>query len=204
VSKGYAVKDQSTRARIVRAADELFYCRGFENTSFADVASAVQISRGNFYHHFKSKDEILGAVISARLSNTRGMLERWESADEEPTQRIRSFVDILIANRALIRRFGCPVGTLCSELAKLEHSALPEANMLFSLFRTWLRRQFELVGRGTDADALALHVLARSQGIAMLANAFADESFIRREVKEMHAWLDAAVTNCSPRELARS
>jgi len=36
----------------------------------------VQISRGNFYHHFKSKDEILDAVITARLANTRMMLER--------------------------------------------------------------------------------------------------------------------------------
>ena len=192
------MKDQTTRARIVRAADELFYRRGFESTSFADVASAVRISRGNFYHHFKSKDEILSAVISARLSKTQGMLERWESADELPIERIRSFIDILIANRALIQRFGCPVGTLCSELAKLEHAVLPEANMLFSLFRNWLRRQFELIGCGTDADALALHVLARSQGIATLANALADESFIRREVKEMHAWLDAAVANRAP------
>ena len=104
-----------------------------------------------------------------------------------------SFIDILIANRALILRFGCPVGTLCSELAKLEHAARPEANMLFSLFRVWLRRQFELLGRSSDADVLALHVLARSQGVATLANAFGDESFIKREVKGMHAWLDAAI-----------
>jgi TetR/AcrR family transcriptional regulator, transcriptional repressor for nem operon len=192
------MKDQTTRVRIVHAADELFYRRGFETTSFADIADAVQISRGNFYHHFKSKDEILSAVIVARLSKTQGMLERWEAAGERPVERIRSFIDILIANRALIQRFGCPVGTLCSELAKLEHSARPEANMLFSLFRTWLRRQFELLGRSTDADALALHVLARSQGVATLANAFADESFIRREVKEMHAWLDATVASRAP------
>ena len=33
----------------IRAADELFYKQGFEHTSFADVAEAVGISRGNFY-----------------------------------------------------------------------------------------------------------------------------------------------------------
>jgi TetR/AcrR family transcriptional repressor of nem operon len=35
----------------------------------------VQISRGNLYYHFKSKDEILDAVIGARLASTREMLE---------------------------------------------------------------------------------------------------------------------------------
>lgn len=47
-----------TRARIVAEADRLFYERGYEATSFADVADAVGISRGNFYHHFKSKDTL--------------------------------------------------------------------------------------------------------------------------------------------------
>ena len=56
---------RGTREHIVRAADELFYKQGFEHTSFADVAHAVGISRGNFYYHFKTKDEILAAVIGA-------------------------------------------------------------------------------------------------------------------------------------------
>ena len=47
-----------TRAQIVEAADQLFYERGFEHTSFADIAAQVQISRGNFYYHFRTKDEI--------------------------------------------------------------------------------------------------------------------------------------------------
>jgi hypothetical protein len=82
------------------------------------------------------------------------------------------------------------VGTLCGELAKLNHPSQAEANKLFTLFRTWLRRQFELLGRKTDADELAMHLLARSQGVATLANAFHDEKFIEQEVKQMFDWLD--------------
>ena len=185
---------EKTRDHIVEAADQLFYRQGYEHTSFADIADAVQISRGNFYHHFKSKDEILDAVINARLANTRAMLERWEIEGKTPTDRIRSFIHILIANRADIKRYGCPVGSLCSELAKLNHSSQSEANELFALFRTWLRRQFALLGREADADALAMHLLARSQGVATLANAFHDDKFIRREVEEMCDWLSA----CAP------
>jgi TetR/AcrR family transcriptional regulator, transcriptional repressor for nem operon len=188
------MNEGSTRDHIVEAADQLFYRQGYEHTSFSDIADVVKISRGNFYYHFKTKDEILDAVIEARLANTRKMLEQWEIETKHPADRIRSFIHILIANRADIKRYGCPVGTLCSELAKLNHAAHGEANKLFTLFRTWLRRQFTLLGREQDADELALHLLARSQGVATLANAFHDEKFIRQEVKQMCEWL----ASCNP------
>ena len=183
--------DKTTREHIVEAADQLFYRQGYEHTSFADIAGAVQISRGNFYHHFKSKDEILDAVIAARLASTERMLSRWEVEGKNPTERIRSFIHMLLVNKTQIKRYGCPVGTLCSELAKLNHASRKEANQLFTLFRLWLRRQFVHLGRGADADALALHLLARSQGVATLANAFHDEEFIKNEVRLMCDWLNS-------------
>ena len=183
------MSDKTTRDHIVEAADRLFYRQGYEHTSFSDIADVVRISRGNFYYHFKTKDEILDAVIAVRLADTRKMLERWEEEGKDPADRIRSFIDILIANRVDIKRYGCPVGTLCAELAKLDHASQAEANKLFTLFRTWLRRQFVLLGPKEDADALSMHLLARSQGVATLASAFHDEKFIRQEVEQMHGWL---------------
>ena len=183
------MSDSATRDHIVEAADRLFYRQGYQHTSFSHIADVVQISRGNFYFHFKSKDQILDAVIDVRLANTRKMLKQWEAEGTHPEDRIRSFIHILIANRADIKRYGCPIGTLCTELAKLNHASQSEAGKLLTLFRTWLRRQFTLLGRAADADALAMHLLARSQGVATLANAFHDEKFIRREVKQMCDWL---------------
>jgi AcrR family transcriptional regulator len=185
------MSDKTTHDQIVEAADRLFYRQGYEHTSFTDIAGVVQISRGNFYHHFKSKDEILEAVIEARLAATRKMLERWESEGERPADRIRSFIQILIANGADIQRYGCPVGTLCTELSKLNHVSAGEANRLFELFRTWLGRQFTLLGREMDADRLAMHLLARSQGVATLANAFHDRKFVEQEVEQMLEWLSS-------------
>jgi TetR/AcrR family transcriptional repressor of nem operon len=199
-----AMTEPTTREQIVHAADRLFYQRGYEHTSFADIADVVRISRGNFYYHFKTKDEILDAVIDARLKDTRAMLDQWAIAGESPKDRIRSFINILIANRADIKRYGCPVGTLCTELAKLGHPAQGDANELFTLFRNWLRRQFALLGRERDADALAMHLLARSQGVATLASAFRDEAFIRQEVKAMNDWLDAQITAAAPKTQRRS
>jgi TetR/AcrR family transcriptional repressor of nem operon len=183
------VSGTATRAQIVDAADQLFYHHGYEHTSFAAIANAVQISRGNFYYHFKSKDDILDAVIEARLLTTRQMLEQWEVEEAQPAGRIKKFIHIVLANYADIQSYGCPVGTLTTELAKFDHSSRPGAIGLFTLFRSWLREQFALLGYESEADELAMHVLVFSQGVATLSNAFRDEAFVRREVQQMCDWL---------------
>lgn len=191
------MQETTTRDHIVAAADQLFYQQGYEQTSFSDIADAVKISRGNFYYHFKTKDEILDAVITVRLARTQAMLAQWESEAARPQDGIRRFIDMLLANSTPIQRYGCPVGTLCTELAKLNHASRSEAQKLFMLFRQWLRRQFTLAGFEPEADALAMHLLVLSQGIATLANAFHDEQFIKQEVAHIHAWLESCTATAA-------
>lgn len=179
----------STRDLIVEKADALFYEGGFEATSFADVAVQLGISRGNFYHHFKTKDDILDAVIARRIARTQAMLDAWQAEGGTPRTRILSFIHMLIANRTKIMAFGCPVGTLCTELAKLDHGARHRAAEILGLFRDWLEEQFRALGSGERAQAQALHLLSWSQGVAVMATAFRDEAFIRREVAGIEHWL---------------
>lgn len=96
------------------------------------------------------------------------------------------------------------MGTLGTELAKLSHPPRKDARGLFVLFRAWLRRQFEAAGRASDADDLAMHLLARSQGVATLASAFRDEAFIRHEAEALIAWLDEVHDNASPERRTKS
>lgn len=180
-----------TRELIIEKADSLFYEGGYEATSFAEIAAAVGISRGNFYHHFKTKDNILDAVITRRMERTNALLDGWQADGADPRERILSFIRMLIANRAKIMAFGCPVGTLSSELAKLNHVAQRRAAQIFGLFRDWLANQFRSLGADESAEALSLHLLSWSQGVAVMATAFRDESFIRREVARIELWLAA-------------
>ncbi|MDH5181321.1 MAG: hypothetical protein OEZ39_01325 [Gammaproteobacteria bacterium] len=90
-------------------------------------------------------------------------------------------------------RYGCPVGTLCSELARLEHTSRAEANKCFALFRSWFVKQFNAPGCRADADELAMHVPAFSQGVATMVSVFGDEQFVRQEVNRMERRLDSLV-----------
>ncbi|MFI6575334.1 TetR/AcrR family transcriptional regulator [Nocardiopsis sp. NPDC050513] len=191
-----------TRDRIVDAANRLFYEQGFEPTSFATIAEAVGISRGNFYYHFKTKDDILDAVIESRLASTREMLAEWADGSADPRERVRRFVEIVIVNRADIENYGCPVGTLTNELAKLDHPSRAHAVGVFALFRTWLREQFEELGFDAESDELAMRVLAFSQGVATLSNAFHDGDFVDREVDRVNLWLTEVLASRTPADSA--
>jgi hypothetical protein len=56
-----------------------------------------------------------------------------------------------------------------------------------------LGAHFVQLGFRKNADALALHVLTWSQGVATLASAIRDEGFVRREVRQLEDWLDQLI-----------
>lgn len=184
-------KAEQTRQQIIHTADDLFYRQGFDHTSFTDISDAAGIARGNFYYHFKTKDELLSAVIAARCDGIKAMLRQWDQELPEPRQRLRRFVQILINSQPEIQEHGCPMGSLCTELAKLRHALQYSATDMFDIFRQWLRDQFLLLEYPkARSDQLAMHLIARAQGIALIANAYQDEAFMQREVKELNKWIE--------------
>ena len=60
-------KGSVNKQKIVQAADRLFYTRGYNQTSFSDISDETGIPRGNFYYYFKTKEDILSAVVEERV-----------------------------------------------------------------------------------------------------------------------------------------
>ena len=58
---------EQTRERIIAAAAELFVENGYEQTSIQDILDTTGLSKGGLYHHFKSKEQILEAVMERRI-----------------------------------------------------------------------------------------------------------------------------------------
>lgn len=187
---GLKGKGLELKASIVEAANRLFYERGFNQTSFTDIAVAAAIPRGNFYYYFKSKDEILDAVVARRLEDIRAMLAEWEHSIDDPRTRLKRYVQILLNEEDAILRYGCPMGTLSMELGKTQLPLQTHAGEMLALFRGWLKQQFQALGCGRKADEYALHVLARAQGASVVANTFDDSALIRREAKQLRQWID--------------
>lgn len=186
-----ASKGEKTRADIVACARTLFYEHGYDGTSFSQIVDATGLFRGNIYHYFKTKDDILGAVVERYLEDYRALLSRWEREHDEPRARLRAFVDMIVGRKAELVDYGCPIGSLNTELGKERRQLQRVARGLFDLFRGWLAARFEELGRSKqDADALALHLLGRAQGIAVISHVYQDAHLLEREASQLKDWID--------------
>ncbi|TNF81185.1 TetR/AcrR family transcriptional regulator [Pseudomonas sp. ICMP22404] len=67
VGLGQLTDPDSARGKLLQTAAHLFRNKGFERTTVRDLASAVGIQSGSIFHHFKSKDEILRAVMEETI-----------------------------------------------------------------------------------------------------------------------------------------
>lgn len=182
-------KGENNRQLIVEAADQLFYERGYHQTSFRDIADATGIPRGNFYYYFKTKDDILNAVIEARLQIYGEILQACEQTASDPRQRLVHFSNMLANFEEDLVRVGCPIGTLSAELAKDKGELQQVSRAVFVLMRRWLAEQFTAL-KCAKAEEKAMDLLARMQGITVIASVFGDLEFIRRSLVELHAWIN--------------
>ncbi|VAW79007.1 hypothetical protein MNBD_GAMMA15-1534 [hydrothermal vent metagenome] len=178
-----------TRDNIVEAAAALFYQRGYAQTSFSDIVENTGIQRGNIYHYFKTKDDILDAVIEQRATEYKAGLLAWDAAIPNPRDRLRNFVRMLNANKDVLVRYGCPIGSLNTELGKEAYSRNESAGQLFDLFRDWMEIQFRALGDPQKARARALHLLGRAQGISLMGHVYNDPEYISNEVRILEQWI---------------
>lgn len=184
-------RGERNRLRIIEAADQLFYQKGYNTTSFTDISEAAQVPRGNFYYYFKTKDEILSSVIDSRVDGLREMLKNFDQSIHEPRERLKAFAGILTKREGEIIRYGCRFGTLNAELGKTQIGMQAKASGLFDVFLGWLITQFESLGHAKEARMQALHLLACFQGTTLLAYAYKDHDFIMYEVERINAWIDS-------------
>jgi AcrR family transcriptional regulator len=185
-----AKKSERTRQRIVEAANRLFYHQGYNRTSFSDVVEAAGVPRGNIYYYFKTKDEILEAAISYRIERISQMLEAWNGTYRTPIERLHRFIAILTNSADAIMRYGCPMGTLNTELGKDQDELQQQAEGLFRIFEDWLSDQFAELGYAGQAYELALRLMAMGQGINVMAHVHNDPAFLKREKQRLDDWVD--------------
>ena len=182
-------KGEQTRSDIVACARQLFYEHGYEGTSFSDIVESSGLSRGNIYHYFKTKDDILQAVIARHLDQYRELLAKWDMEHQDARARLVAFVDMITGRKMELVEYGCPIGSLNTELAKDRRDLQQAARALFDLFRDWLDSCFQQLGKGSESASLALHLLGRAQGISVIAHVYRDNEFLQYETNQLSDWI---------------
>jgi AcrR family transcriptional regulator len=184
-------RGRASRERIVERAAELFAERGIAAVSVDEVLAAAGAGKGQFYHYFRSRDELAAAAVGFRCAQVVAGLG-------EALGGVSSLVGLEQALAGLVTGFeqagmpGCPIGTLATEVAGRNEDARLQAAAGFDAWEQLLADALERMRqRGelrADAPAavLATGLLAGIEGGMVLAQA-------RKDMASLRVAVDAAL-----------
>ena len=186
----------NARQKIILAAMELFWLKGYNSTSVADLLARTQLNSGSLYHAFPSKQDVLIGVLEAyRDGIHEQLLEPACRGIDDPIEQIFA---LLRHYRTLIVEtdcsYGCPIGSLALEL----HEPDPNVRALLAAnFENWTRAiegRLKQAGKRlparTDKRALAQFVLTTMEGGVMQARTHRDVAYFDRAVAQLRAYFD--------------
>jgi TetR/AcrR family transcriptional repressor of nem operon len=188
-----------TRNRIVMTAMELFWEKGFQSTSVADILSRSQVHSGSLYHFFPGKQDVLAAVLEAYRDGIHTWLLQpaWSGVDD-PIDRIFALLNgyrtQLVSTDCT---YGCPIGSLALEL----HEPDPGIRELLSVnFRQWVDAiETCLVAAGDalpfmlDRRRLAEFTLTVMEGAIMQARTYREIASFDRSIAVLREHFDMLI-----------
>lgn len=187
-------RGRETRQRILHASARLFHERGVNATSVDDVLTAAAAGKGQFYRYFRSKDELIAAVVGHQLEHQLAwQRERLEQLDG--WKDLESYLsEIVGAHRDRHFVGGCPIGSLAAELDRDERVRGQLAEALAgwqSSFATGIRRLVDAGCLREDVrpDRLAATSLAVIQGAYLLSTAHRKEDVMAEALEETLTYL---------------
>ena len=178
----------SKRERLTAAARRLIHTTGYLQTTLADIARVADVPLGNVYYYFKTKEALAQAVIAEQLQEFKQLTLDLDRLSD-PHARIDGFLSMRIVESEAIAAYGCPIGSLCTELNKGDNQLAKMANALMHAQLDWLGHQFRQMGKPEEANELAVQLLAQLQGATVLAHVFKDPNMFTQQIANAKSWL---------------
>ncbi len=176
------------RERLASAAAEVFHRQGVERTTLSDIAAVADVPLGNVYYYFKTKDHLVEAALGAHLSQLHAVTEELDRLPD-PADRLKALIDGWVDQRHTAARYGCPFGTLATELDKRDDGLDRTAGTVMQALIDWVQDQITQMSR-TDAHELAVEFVAAYQGMSMLTNILRDPEVMAAQGRRLIAWVD--------------
>jgi AcrR family transcriptional regulator len=115
--------DANRRDQLIRASARLFRTKGYDGTSVRDIAAATGMQSGSWVYHFRTKQDILAAVMEEGLARALERIEAIAALELEPREKFRALVRTHLENLLGPGRDFIPV--LLYEWRSLEPSQRP-------------------------------------------------------------------------------
>jgi AcrR family transcriptional regulator len=192
-------KGRATRARVLDTATALVFERGVAGTTLDDVREAANVSKGQLYHYFADKDDLIHAVIDRTIQQ---VLDAQPAlADLSSWSAIANWFDDLVQLQVTRHAAGgCPIGSLAGELAETDERARRELAAGYDRWEQPLREGLEKMRstgklrRNADPARLATATLAAIQGGLVLTQTRRDPEQLRIALDAAYAYLRSFAT----------
>ena len=161
-----ARRGERTRKRILKTTRSLLSIYGSNATTLEDIITGSAISKGAFYHHFKSKDAACETVIDEAIGDYRRL---FESLDHEssPLEQLTEFIDTLDELNSSGRWINC---RLMLRLSAQTHQGHDRIKQKIRQFWTWYTGLFEeMIGKCQQTGELTDQVDAQTQGQLLMS-----------------------------------
>ena len=172
------------RTKLIDATQRLTLAKGFPATTVDEVCLEADVSKGSFYHHFASKEDIGHAALDRYFEDLRGALTAGSYTEiADPVARMHAFVQHAgdVCSGPLLRS-GCLLGSFALDLA--ESDPLVQAKLaeqfggLAGYAAGLIGDAADSIDRTVDADRLGQQLLAVIEGSIVLAKAHADPELL--------------------------
>lgn len=176
--------------RLLDAGAKVIHEQGFHKTLLTDIAREAEVPLGSIYYYFKTKDDLAEAVIDKRVKILQELTEKFDTYSD-PKKRLSALIQVWVDDSEIDSRYGCPIGSLCYELAKNRGQLSDKSAEMLKVLVEWCGLQFREMKKSVQkANELAFHLMCALQGASLLANSIGDEKIILNEAKHLNHWLN--------------
>ena len=188
----------NARLKLLEAARRVIRARGYAGTTVEELCHAAGVTKGAFFHHFKSKDE-LGVAAARHWSETTGALFAAAPYHRhaDPLDRVLAYIDFrreLLAGD--LQEYTCLLGTMVQE-TYLTHPQIRDAcEASISGHAATLEADIAAaaaergIARPCTPASLALHTQAVLQGAFILAKATGGVAVAEESVAHLRRYVE--------------
>lgn len=197
-----ATKGEETREKLLATAESLILRNGYAGTSLEDVLQATGLTKGAFFHHFRSKAELGRAVVERYAEADFALFEKWSArADRlsaDPLERVliflRLFEEFLDAQPAPLA--GCVFASYTYEAGRFGPDVHDYIRARLRRWQGLYEAKFAALlavrppALPVDAATLAETIVTLIEGGFVMANAYRDAGLMQRQSRQFRQYLE--------------
>ncbi|MBK1896560.1 TetR/AcrR family transcriptional regulator [Chryseobacterium paridis] len=192
-------KSEATRLNILQKAFELIYSKGYQTTSIDEIIATTQVTKGAFFYHFKTKDEMGLAIINELLKSASfksTFIDPFQNTNN-PLKTIYELMDTLLMKDEFLKvEYGCPASNFTQEMAPWNVEFTKALN---DLSKQWEEAMISAIENGkehgtvnkkVDSKGVAIFVMSGYWGLRNLGKLENSKSVYLTYLKQLKAYFE--------------